>query len=155
MSLSLAASADGNTVDLVLGSTIIARFSASGVESGVLIASDAEAQGLTNLKKLLSPEKLDKAFKGANQALTGNGYQRLPGGAILQWGSLTNSATPGAATAVVFPIAFPTTCRAVIPVGESTNTSGISAWISDRTNSGFNSRGSIANLGASWFAIGY
>jgi hypothetical protein len=36
-----------------------------------------------------------------------NGYQKLPGGIIIQWGSLVRSAT---SVAVTFPIAFPSAC---------------------------------------------
>lgn len=106
MSLSLTASADGLSLDLKLGATLITTFSTSGIEAGVLLASDAEAQTFTNLKKLLTPARLDGAFKGANQSLVTNGYQRLPGGLILQWGTSANvSANSG--LAVTLPIAFP------------------------------------------------
>lgn len=101
MSLSLKASADGLSIELLLGATLIAKFDVDGVADGVLIASDAEAQGLTNLKKLITPEKLAKAFQGANQSLAASGYQKLPGGLIVQWGRNTSPAS------TTFPIAFP------------------------------------------------
>jgi hypothetical protein len=44
-------------------------------------------------------------------SMTANGYQKLPGGLIIQWGtSVTNS---GGVGTVVFPIAFPNTCLSV------------------------------------------
>ena len=46
------------------------------------------------------------SFTGANQNLTGNGYQKLPGGLIIQWRNLT--ANKG--KIYNFPIAFPNYC---------------------------------------------
>ena len=50
-------------------------------------------------------------------SLTDPGYQTLPGGLLIQWG--TGAITAGIAGTVTFPVAFPTTClRAlVIPTG--------------------------------------
>jgi hypothetical protein len=108
MSLGLKASADGLTVDLMLGATVLATLGLNGIEAGTLIAAAAEAQGLTNTKKLITPEMLGLAFKGANQLLTGNGYQRLPGGLIIQWIQTTTLGSQGALSN--WPIAFPTSC---------------------------------------------
>ncbi|WP_176556472.1 gp53-like domain-containing protein [Leclercia adecarboxylata] len=49
-----------------------------------------------------------------------NGYQKLPGGLILQWGQNSMPA-PGASNNVTFPIAFPSTAYAVVI---TTNASG-------------------------------
>jgi hypothetical protein len=43
-------------------------------------------------------------FTGANQSLAASGYQKLPGGLILQWGKVTFS---GGLASATFPIAFP------------------------------------------------
>lgn len=43
-------------------------------------------------------------------SLAGNGWQRLPSGLIIQWGSLLTSATNGANSVWTFPIAFPAAC---------------------------------------------
>jgi hypothetical protein len=47
-------------------------------------------------------------FTGSNQSLASNGYQKLPGGLILQWGSIS-MAFPSTTT-VTFPVAFPNAC---------------------------------------------
>lgn len=44
-------------------------------------------------------------FTGSNQRLFSTGYQKLPGGLIIQWGTLTSSAE--ADSEVIFPIPFP------------------------------------------------
>ena len=44
-------------------------------------------------------------FTGVNQNLTENGYQKLPGGLIIQWGQ--SGMTSDATATIIFPIAFP------------------------------------------------
>ena len=56
-------------------------------------------------------------------SLSGSGYQKLPGGLILQW--TTRSVSGNARTTVSWPLAFPTACR-----------SAISGYASDLTLSG-------------------
>ncbi|MBZ0127148.1 MAG: hypothetical protein K8F32_12325 [Rhodocyclaceae bacterium] len=73
----------------------------------IKISSAAEAQALTNDLKAITPAKLSEAFKGSNQSLAGSGYQKLPGGVIVQWGSMPVTASGGTAT-IAFPITFPT-----------------------------------------------
>jgi hypothetical protein len=107
MSLGLKASADGSTIDIMLGATVLASLSLNGLEAGTLIALAAEAQGFTNTKKLLSPEMLGLAFKGANQSLATSGYQKLPGGLIIQWGNANTSSSANVGLDVALPIAFP------------------------------------------------
>ena len=48
------------------------------------------------------------SFVGANQLLADNGYQKLPGGLIMQWGTFTTNAAGslGAPQVVQFPIPF-------------------------------------------------
>ena len=48
-------------------------------------------------------------FTGSNQALSANGYQKLPGGLILQWGNVSAAPTTSNQT-ITFPVAFPTVC---------------------------------------------
>ena len=66
-------------------------------------AADA-AQLATEVSKLGADKVPFAAFQGANQLLAGSGYQKLPGGMILQWGSV--GAHVGTAV-VTFPVAFP------------------------------------------------
>lgn len=47
-------------------------------------------------------------FTGANQSKSANGYQKLPGDLIIQWGQ------NGAVQSVTFPIAFPNACLTVV-----------------------------------------
>lgn len=81
-----------------------------GVFSKVL-SLDAASRGVSTLANLsvggnlIVTGNIVSAEFSSN--LTQNGYQKLPGGLILQWG---NVATTGTTTAITFPIAFPTGC---------------------------------------------
>lgn len=49
------------------------------------------------------------AFIGANQSLADSGYQKLPGGLIVQWGTAQHTSNAGSGwSTAAFPIAFPT-----------------------------------------------
>ncbi|EOV7571158.1 hypothetical protein ACORCF_004272 [Escherichia coli] len=103
---------------------------------------------------------------GANQipdmgsftlSVSGTGYQKLPSGFILQWGSIV---TPGIAQDVVthFPIAFPNRCLRVLVSQDYTPDSGIVGYIACAGFSSdpvkFISRASTPGLGASFLALG-
>lgn len=104
-------------------------------------------------------------FTGSNQSLTANGYQKLPGGVIIQWGSL--SATSIAASSsrtdsVTFPVAFPTACLNAsataridgvqAAAGIATAAPTTTAMSVERRNLATSTSQSIA---AYWVAIGY
>lgn len=88
------------------------KLAAQATESefgAVRLADAATAQGLTDALRVLTPATLAAAFRGANQQLGTSGYQRFPGGLILQWGRVQVSETSpdvfeGTA---VFPVTFP------------------------------------------------
>jgi hypothetical protein len=56
------------------------------------------------------------------KSIAGNGYQKLPGGVIIQWGVIIGSAS--ADTSIVFPIAFPTAVRSINANSNRTGTPG-------------------------------
>ena len=89
----------------------------------VQLATSAEAQALTDALKALTPATLGAALQGANQSLSSNGYQKLPGGLIVQWGNGTSSGTARPNITVTFPLAFPTACSfaTIIPQNNSSN----------------------------------
>ncbi|KXJ63053.1 hypothetical protein AXY46_03280 [Achromobacter xylosoxidans] len=71
------------------------------------IATTAQAQAQTDDARALTSKKLADAFKGSNQLLSSTaGFQKLPGGLILQWG---NASAVGGTVTVTFPFAFPNT----------------------------------------------
>ncbi|WP_097495128.1 gp53-like domain-containing protein [Escherichia coli] len=103
---------------------------------------------------------------GANQipdmgsftlSVSGTGYQKLPSGFILQWGSI---GAPGIAQDVVthFPIAFPNRCLRILVSQDYTPDSGAVGYIACAGFSPdpvkFISRASTPGLGASFLALG-
>lgn len=70
------------------------------------VATTAQAQAMTDDTVLMTPKKLADAFAGTNQSLTSPGYQKLPGGVILQWSTVLNNISGFAPW--TYPISFPT-----------------------------------------------
>lgn len=85
--------------------TEVGALASESVAGIVEIATTAEAQALVNDTDAMTPAKLAAAFGGGNQSPLTNGYQKLPGGLIIQWGTATAIAN-GTGLAVL-PIAFP------------------------------------------------
>jgi len=86
------------------------------VDAKTTVASTAQSQALSSNTTILTPLRLAEAFKGSNQSLTTNGFQKIPGGIILQWGtvSIVTSGSIGGSTTVTFPTTFPTTALCVL-----------------------------------------
>lgn len=79
---------------------------ATELVAGILeIATDAEAQAST-ANKAIDGAKLNTAFKGSNQSLAASGYQKFPGGLILQWG-ITANVPINSSLVHNLPLAFP------------------------------------------------
>lgn len=98
------------------------------------------------------------------RSLASNGYQKLPGGLILQWGSIAFQSVPASNylnVAVTFPIAFLTNVLTVSasPVVENISFASSGARGSTTTLNGaqitlMNSHTASQNIAATWFALG-
>lgn len=87
-------------------------------------------------------------------SLAASGYQKLPSGLIIQWGS----AAIGSNTTVTFPIAFPTTCLQVVVTDGTSAAQGCGASALTATNFRADSikhDGVYTVTTARYFAIGY
>lgn len=138
---------------------ITARTATETAPGIVELADVAEAQALASAVVALTPARLADAFKGANQSLSANGYQKLPGGLIIQWGALNTTATNGTVT---FPTAFPNACFSVVAHDYATTVSDNSivrfnlptntqvSWLA-QTYTG----SSVSPNTWTWIAIGY
>ena len=98
-------------------------------------------------------------FTNAVGTTTTNGYQKLPNGLILQWG--TGTAVAGGNSTVTFPIAFPTACLMVNGTpfyGTTGNQCNCTLISSSTTQAVFYvfcySNGGLA-VAPKWIAIGY
>lgn len=138
-----------------------------------VIAAAGTALDITNTSQLLAalraagvfqtPPLGDRSTRAATMACfsqeyaavhAGNGYQKLPSGLILQWGTYS-VVTAGVAVPVTFPIAFPTGCYSVVVCQSSVSTATQSAWVSaSPTTTGFSGSGTAAGGVAYWMAIG-
>lgn len=81
---------------------------ASETVKGIIeIATAAEAQALASNSLAITPARLASAFQGSNQNFATAGYQKLPGGLIIQWAVGSNQGASGNQV-VTLPITFPT-----------------------------------------------
>ena len=98
----------------------------------------------------------NSSFTGAgNQSLTANGFQKLPGGIIMQWGSLT--ANEDTSTTVTLPLAFPTAVASIsVTIRENSSNDRNPLKVGTTSLSSFTIRNTQGTaLTAYWIAIGY
>jgi hypothetical protein len=92
-------------------------------------------------------------------SLAASGYQKLPGGLIMQWGSFAHGTTEGSGGTITFPISFPNTCVSVTANDASgVAIVGISSVSVSSFNCGIFNRVAGASIGAGptrYIAIGY
>lgn len=81
------------------------------VASGLGIATGNQVATGTATNVLVTPASLASGFIGL-QSIGASGYQKLPGGLIIQWGVIASGGL--ADSSISFPIAFPNACRAVV-----------------------------------------
>lgn len=101
---------------------------------------------------------------GSNQSLSTNGYQKLPGGLIIQWGRIGNGTggSAGSTGTVTFPLEFPTALLNVqLTIREPDNSGATSARVTltDSTTqfswSAFQGTSVSAPDQIMWLAVGY
>lgn len=86
-----------------------------------------------------------------------SGYQKLPGGLILQWG-FANAGPDSNGAAITFPIAFPTAALSVVATNTDVNCAGGGAQVVSTSQFklfGRNYTGGYAGYGFYWQAVGY
>lgn len=155
-------SVDDNTVSGIAASSFVVSNSSGNIDgsasqkaipSGIVVGT-TDTQTLTNKTIALGSNTVSgtKAqfntavtdtdfsfindFTGSNQSLASSGYQKLPGGLIIQWGSFTSNTDTG--QTVNFPISFPTACVGAwttIPAGSNAITVTTSSFTIDRIDS--------------------
>jgi len=132
------------------------------VDSKTTVASTAQAQELASNTTLITPLRLAEAFRAGNQLIGSNGFQKIPGGLIVQWGVVAEVTTEGQRF-VVYPVTFPTGTLQIVIGGSSavvSNTADMWPQVVSFTASGFywhaqSINNSFASSGARWIAIGH
>lgn len=93
-------------------------YSQTQVDNKTTVASALQTQQQASNSVLMTPVGLSTSFQGANQALQPTGFQKFPGGMIIQWFSVQVSNTT---TTFNFPIPFPNAALSIATsIGNST-----------------------------------
>ena len=96
-----------------------------------------------------------RTMLGFDVSAAASGYQKLPGGLIVQWGSAVAAITTG--STVTFPIVFPTAIFVVLAVAVSTSAQIITHSAPTTSNffmNGWNVSGTSASVTGRYIAIG-
>jgi hypothetical protein len=132
---------------------------ATQTTSGLIkIASEAESRGWADNTKAITPFRLATALGGANQSLVSNGYQKLPGGLIVQWGKV-GSLSGGSSGTVLFNITFPAfSLVTYVSTQIVTNSTTPVVLCSDPINNSqftARNRSTVTSGESNWLSIGY
>ena len=115
---------------------------ATELVAGIIkIATTAQVTAGTDNTTAVSPAKLKEIFVNGSTK-TQNGYQKLPGGVIMQWGMVADN---GNVVNVTFPVAFPTSCASL----QITRGGGTAAFSTGSPDAGASVILSMSNIGFS------
>lgn len=127
----------------------------------IKISTTAQVSAGTDNTTAVSPAKLKELYT-AGASKTQNGYQKLPSGVILQWGTVDYNSNPGGiAVDVVFPSVFPTSCLNVTATRKSLANNfydgpvSIVSYSSGSVRFQLSTWESGGSASFAWFAIGY
>jgi hypothetical protein len=156
-----------NFVSVIAGRTVLAQgsdqiFTSSSTVGGLTLnVGDTAFLTWNGTQWVLVGGTVQLQYSNSFGSLkTGNGWQRLPGGLLLQWGFGSTVAANGATgTVISFPLAFPSTALSLLCTdsgattfvigGQPVNPTTFKAWARDT------SAGAYGNAAFYYFAIGY
>ena len=129
--------------------------SATTSTAGIIeLATTADAQAGTDEVRAVTPLQLFNSLKGSGQLLATNGYQKLHGGLIVQWGAV--AATAATAVSSTFPVAFPSNCLQVVCSSNTSQTStGYVSYVNTHNTTTVTFSKAANSFGIKWVAIGY
>lgn len=92
------------------------------------VATAAQSRAMTANNVYLSPLQLANAFSGSSQQLlSGTGFQKLPGGLILMWGT-SGSIVPDTFFTVNLPLVVPNSILCISCSDSGQDTAQVAAW---------------------------
>ena len=149
---SLSAGITGAYVEL----TRLATESLAGI---IKISTTAQVSAGTDNTTAVSPAKLKELFTSGSTK-TQNGYQKLPGGLIIQWGEATFRGTTGVTgETITLPIAFPNAFLRITGTDGGYGANAIGITIINKSQfrcwGRIVSSGAFSDTGFHWIAIGY
>jgi hypothetical protein len=115
--------------------------------------SDGSVSGETPAAGDSSAKLATTEFVNPGALLGANGYQKLPSGLIIQWGSV--AATGGSSGAVTYPTPFPHALFAVVATIQTDNQAQHTFVITSKSLSNFTYYQTLSTAGYMWVAIGY
>lgn len=121
-------------------------------DSGVTTAKIAD-DAVTAAKIADGEVVLPGDFTGSNQSLSASGYQKLPGGLILQWGTVES--TEDTAQSFTFPLAFPNACFIAVGSFVTDNTYPVRISATTATTFTVDRADAVSDNNIRYFAIGY
>lgn len=128
----------------------------TGTQQQFANAAETDAGIISN--KAVTPFSLGVSSK----SLATNGYLRIPGGLIIQWGNSSTSA--GGSATVLFPITFPNAVTIVLATdianaatsgAANIVSSGVSPTLSQSTFYAITDTGATVSTPFNWMALGY
>jgi hypothetical protein len=108
---------EGATSVLLGGQWASVTLISDGVASWVAVRGRLASAAETDAGNLSDLAVTPAGLGISTRLFAASGYQRLPGGLLLQWGQVTLPATGvnTAGVSVTFPLSFPSACRTVLP----------------------------------------
>jgi hypothetical protein len=143
------------------------RGATTSAKGTVELATNAETITGSDTERAVTPSNIVGLFGDSGRKThSTNGYQKLPGGMVMQWGSWSGATTANNTNNVTFPISFPNACLNV--QGTITGITGTGAGYGPYINTStldvasfdfgvVASGGGFVAVATSiyWFAIGY
>ena len=122
-------------------------------------ASPLQAVAPSTIGNVLTSDGITWVSQALNftKSLTANGYQKLPSGLIMQWGTTASIGTDSS-LAITFPIAYPTACLTVQVTGKLGSITGGQAYslgTGTTTTTGFTIYNDSSAMPTTWFSVGY
>jgi hypothetical protein len=152
----------GGNVPALLGFTPVQQGTGTGQLSNIVKIGWSGSQLKAQVDATdMGPFAMQSNFTGGNQSIGGSGYQKLPGGLIMQWGVHDNGSFSGNVGAsgpgISFPLVFPNALLNLQlteeTAGGSTSTTS-ETKIYSRSTSSFQLTGDVHRY-THWFAVGY
>ena len=133
---------------------VLGVFTATEAVAGTWATTPSTQQGVGGLAEIAQLIGNSAAFVSS---LAASGYQKLPSGLIIQWGSVTSSGAGGNNAATTFPISFPSVLYGVFPMTWSSGNSN--AQVASTTLSAVNITAYVGatittGINIYWLAIG-
>lgn len=136
---------EGVTNSITGDTTVVGNFTATAAYSS---SAPGNPNALTN-----------KTYVDGVKSLAANGYQKLPGGLVIQWGETATIPQDSATNPITFPTAFNSACVSVVITASTNNGVGSGAQYVNaataRTTGGFNIVNDASASKFSWIALGY